>query len=103
VELLTDELRREFPGVDVCYVGLLPRHVGKCCVEKEYMQSEDLVTMHNSRKDFDRMVKEKIKDQVEYVEWFEMLGFDTEPGLREIKDLKIVCEDGVHLSRKWNR
>jgi hypothetical protein len=24
---LVDELRREFPGVDVTYVGLLPRHV----------------------------------------------------------------------------
>jgi hypothetical protein len=67
------------------------------------MQSEDIVTMHNSRKDFDRMVKEKLGDQVEYVEWYELLGFEAEPGLRDIQELKIVSEDGVHLNRKWNR
>jgi hypothetical protein len=101
VELLVEELRREFPGVDVSYIGLLPQHVEKCCLEKEHMQSEDVVTMHNSRRDFDRMVKEKLGDQVDYVEWYELLGFEAEPGLRDIKELKIVSLTYHLLITHW--
>jgi hypothetical protein len=67
----------------------------KCSAEKEHMQSEDVVTMHNNRKDFDRMVKEKLGDQEEYVEWYELLGLESEPGPRVIKELKIVKAGGM--------
>jgi hypothetical protein len=48
------------------------------------------------------MVRERIRKTTEIVEWYELLGMEKEPSIREIKEKKIVSGDWVHLD-KWNR
>jgi hypothetical protein len=59
--------------------------------------------MHGGRREFDKMVKERIGKLVDFVDWFEILGFEEEISVKEVRDRKIISEDGVHLERKWNR
>jgi hypothetical protein len=103
MEYMVDELRKEYQGSDILYVGLMPRHIERCCTEKSHMEGEDIVMLHGSRREFDRQVKNRIGEKVEIVEWFEALGLEVEPGLREIRDMQIVGSDGVHLEKGWNR
>jgi hypothetical protein len=103
MEYMVDELRKEYQGSDILYVGLMPRHIERCCTEKSHMEGEDIVMLHGSRREFDRQVKNRIGEKVEMVEWFEALGLEVEPGLREIREMQIVGSDGVHLEKGWNR
>jgi hypothetical protein len=48
------------------------------------------------------MVRERIRKTTEIVEWYELLGMEKEPSIREIREKKIVSSDGVHLEKKWN-
>jgi hypothetical protein len=88
---------------EIVYVGLLPRHVEKCCSDRSHMQEEDVVILHNGRKEFDQMVRERIGRTAEIVEWYELLGMEKEPSIREIREKKVVSNDGVHLEKKGNR
>jgi hypothetical protein len=85
------------------YVGLLPRYVERCCSDKTHMQEEDVVMLHNGRKEFDQMVQERTGKTTKIVEWYELLGMEKEPSIREAREKKIVSSDGVHLDKKWNR
>jgi hypothetical protein len=49
------------------------------------------------------MVREKIGKSTEIVEWYELLGLEKEPSIREIREKKIVSSDRVLLDKKWNR
>jgi hypothetical protein len=103
VQMMVEDLGREFPESEIVYVGLLPRHVEKCCSDRSHMQEEDVVILHNGRKEFDQMVRERIGKTTEIVEWYELLGMEKEPSIREIREKKIVSSDGVHMEKKWNR
>jgi hypothetical protein len=103
MEYMVDELRKDYQGSDILYVGLMPRHIERCCTEKSHMEGEDIVMLHGSRREFDRQVKNRLGEKVEIVEWFEALGLEMEPGLREIREMQIVGSDGVHLEKGWNR
>jgi hypothetical protein len=48
-------------------------------------------------------MKTRLGEEVEIVEWFEALGLEVEPGLREIREMQMVASDGVHLEKGWNR
>jgi hypothetical protein len=39
---------------------------------------------------------------VDVVEWFEILGFEDEISVKEVRERKMLGEDGVHLDRRWN-
>ncbi len=39
---------------------------------------------------------------VQVVEWFDLLSWDSEPGLDELVKKDVVCGDGVHLTSKAN-
>jgi hypothetical protein len=101
VQKMVEDLGREFPESEIVYVGLLPRHVEKCCNDRSHMQEEDVVILHNGRKEFDQMVRERIGKTTEIVEWYELLGMEKEPSIREIREKKVVSSDGVHLEKKW--
>ncbi len=36
------------------------------------------------------------------VEWYNLLGWEGEPGLEELLKKDVVCVDGVHLTNKAN-
>jgi hypothetical protein len=57
MEYMVDELRKEYQGSDILYVGLMPRHIERCCTEKSHMEGEDIVMLHGSRREFDRQMK----------------------------------------------
>jgi hypothetical protein len=67
------------------------------------MEGEDVVMLHGSRREFDRQVKLRLGEKVEFVEWYEALGMESEPSIRDMREMKIVATDGVHLERNWNR
>jgi hypothetical protein len=69
------------------------------------MEGEDVVMLHRSRKEFDRQVKLRLGEKVEIVEWYEALGLESEPSIRDMREMRIVAmaTDGVHLERNWNR
>jgi hypothetical protein len=56
--MLVEDLSKVFLESEILYLGLLPRHIEKCCGDKNHMQNEDIVIMHNSSKKFDQMVKD---------------------------------------------
>ncbi len=35
-------------------------------------------------------------------DWFDLLGWDSEPGVDELCAKDVVCSDGVHLTAKTN-
>jgi hypothetical protein len=39
---------------------------------------------------------------MQVVEWFDLLGWDSEPGLEELVRMDVVCGDDVHLTAKAN-
>jgi hypothetical protein len=103
VEDMVRGIREEYKSSEIVYMGLLPRHVEKCCEEKGHMQREDIVIMHGARREFDKMVRERIGRLVDFVEWFEILGFEQEISVKEVRERKMLGEDEVHLGRRWNR
>jgi hypothetical protein len=76
-------LRKEYQGSDILHVGLLPRHIEVCCNEKNHMEGEDVVMLHGSRREFDRQVKLRLDEKMEFVEWYVALGLDDDPGIRD--------------------
>jgi hypothetical protein len=90
-------------NTQVVYVGLFPRHIDLCCRENGHMRGEDVMMMHNERRDFDQAVRDKVGEEFECWTWHEVLGIQKEPTVKEIRERRIVGRDGVHLERVWNR
>jgi hypothetical protein len=90
VEDMVRGIREEYKSSEIVYLGLLPRHVEKCCEEKGHMQGEDIVIMHGARREFDKIVRERIGKLVDFTEWYEILGFEEEISVKEVRDRKML-------------
>jgi hypothetical protein len=86
VEDMVRGIREEYKSSEIVYIGLLPRHLERCCEEKGHMQGEDIVIMHGARREFDKMVRERIGKLVDFVEWYEILGFEDEISVKEVRE-----------------
>ncbi len=93
-----------FPWSEVSYVTMFPRHVEPCCVA--HMTCEDVWMMDSVRRDVDKDIIEMLMDNdegVSVIEWWDVLGFDRDMTVKETLGMKIVGQDGVHLTDRANK
>jgi hypothetical protein len=48
------------------------------------------------------IVEELEESGVQLLHWYDLLGWDREPGVDELVCKDVVCRDGVHLTAKAN-
>ena len=59
--------------------------------------------LNGYRKSVESDIVEELEDLgVQVIHWFDLLGWDSEPGLDELCAKDVVCSDGVHLTAKAN-
>jgi hypothetical protein len=92
------------PEAEVNYVTMFPRFVNVCC--NEHMNEEDVWVMDGIRRDVDRDIKEMLADMdegVSIVEWWDILGFANDLPVTEIRKMRLLDRDGVHLNTRANK
>jgi hypothetical protein len=102
---IVEDCRKAWPLADVYYIGTFPRFVTKCCNRKEHMSAEDPQVINMVRRELDKEIVSQLvdlKEEVRFIDWFELLGFNSEPTLKEIVDKKCMDDDRVHLSSESN-
>jgi hypothetical protein len=95
-----------FPETEVVYVTMFPRHVDRCCDRTEHMTDNDTVIMDNLRRDVDRDIVDTLRDmdkKIRILEWWDILGLDSDKTVGEVKRMRLVEGDGVHLTVRANR
>jgi hypothetical protein len=106
VEVMVELVRRigeGLPGVQLVYLTMSPRFISRCCREAGHMMKEDSLVINGFRKAVDCDIVEELEEMgVQVVEWFDLLGWESEPGLEELVKKDVVCGDGVHLTTKAN-
>ncbi len=83
---------------------MFPRFVKECC--DGHLSKNDVVVMNSIRKDVDRDVMETGREQdgsVNFLKWWEVLGFENDMTPEKTKRMGIVDKDGVHLTDLANR
>jgi hypothetical protein len=99
----TNEL---FPETEVIYVTMFPRHVEKCCGRMDHMTDNDTVITDNLRRDVDRDIVDTLRDadrRIRILEWWDILGLDSDKTVNDVKRMRLVEDDGVHLTSRANR
>jgi hypothetical protein len=73
---------------------MFPRHVEICCEKDGLMKLSDIV-----RRDVDRDVIEMMvnNDRERVVEWWDLLGLDKDKSVGEVRALRVIEGDGMHL------
>jgi hypothetical protein len=74
--------------------------------KSDHMTENDIVVMDNLRRDVDRDIVDTLKDMgknIRVLEWWDLLGLDNDKTVAEVKKMKVVESDGVHLSVRANR
>jgi hypothetical protein len=106
IDLVVELFRRVgdgLPGVQLVYLTMFPRFITRCCSETGHMTKEDSLVMNGYRKAVDCDIVEELEESgVQILDWFDLLGWDSEPGLDELLRKDVVCGDGVHLTTKAN-
>jgi hypothetical protein len=95
-----------FPEAVVTYVTMFPRHVERCCDRIGHMNEEDVLLADGIRRDIDRDIREMTLDMgkgVRVMDWWDLLGLEGDMTVREVKRLKVVGPDGVHLTDRANK
>jgi hypothetical protein len=95
-----------FPEATVMYVTMFPRHVERCCDRIGHMNEEDVLMADGIRRDIDRDIREMTLDMgkgVRVLDWWDLLGLEGDMTVREVKRLRIVGQDGVHLTTRANK
>ncbi len=95
-----------FPETEVVYVTMFPRRVERCCDKNDHMTENDIVVMDNLRRDVDRDIVDTLRDMgknIRVLEWWDLLGLDNDKTVADVKKMKLVENDGVHLSVRANR
>jgi hypothetical protein len=70
------------------------------------MTCEDVWMMDSVRRDVDKDIIELLMDNdegVSVIEWWDVLGFDSDMTVRETLGMRIVGPDGVHLTDRANK
>jgi hypothetical protein len=106
VKLVVEMVRKieeGLPGVQIYYLTMFPRFLDRCCRAENHMAKEDAMVINGFRKAVDSDVTEEQADMgIQVLEWFELLGWESEPRLEEMLRKDVVCRDGVHLTNKAN-
>jgi hypothetical protein len=95
-----------FPEATVIYATMFPRHVERCCDREGHMSEEDVLMADGIRRDIDRDIKEMTVDMgkgVRVLDWWDLLGLEGDMTAREVKRLRIIGQDGVHLTARANK
>lgn len=95
-----------WPGTEIEYLGLYPRHVERCCLDRTHMTDEDVLTMCSNRRELNKDITDEMTDAVEktrHIPWYVQLGYDEDMAAGEVKTKNIVQTDGIHLTPKANR
>jgi hypothetical protein len=95
-----------FPETEVAYVTMFPRHVERCCDRNDHMTENDTVVMDNLRRDVDRDIVDTLRDlgkNIRVLDWWDLLGLDQDKTVADVKRMKLVENDGVHLAVRANR
>ncbi len=92
-----------FPEALVVYVTTFPRHVEKCCDKPGHMTESDVWTTDSVRREVDRDVKEVVMEggrNVRILEWWDLLGLESDTTVTNIRRMGIIDTDGVHLTAR---
>jgi hypothetical protein len=103
---LVREAHELFPESLIVYVTMFPRHVEKCCEKEGHMKTADIIGLDSVRRDVDRDVIEMLQDwdkDVKVVQWWDLLGLDKDKNVNEVRVLRVIEGDGVHLTSRTNR
>jgi hypothetical protein len=103
---LVRESQELFPESVIVYVTMFPRHVEMCCEKDGHMRTADVVGLDSVRRDVDRDVVELLQDlnkDIKVVHWWELLGLDKDKTVNEVRMLRVIEGDGVHLTARANR
>ena len=103
VELLVEQVAEILPLTQIWYLGPAPRHVVKCCEDRGHMQAEDVWVIEGQRRELDMEIERRITNRCEIVKWYEAKGLEKEPEVEDIRRMRVVSEDGVHLTEDWCR
>jgi hypothetical protein len=95
-----------FPESVIVYLTMFPRHVERCCEKDGHMKTSDTVGLDSVRRDVDRDVTEMLHDwdkDVKVLQWWDLLGLDKDKNVNEVRALRVLEGDGVHLTARANR
>jgi hypothetical protein len=95
-----------WPGAEIIYIGLYPRHVERCCNNRTHMTLEDTITMGSNRRDLDNDIVDELTGGVggfRYYPWYMQLSMDQDMTVTQINARRIMDSDGVHLNPNSNR
>ncbi len=95
-----------FPESMMVYGTMFPRHVEKFCEKEGHMKTSDIIGLDSVRRDVDRDVIEMLHDwdkDVKVVQWWDLLGLDKDKNVNEVRALRVIEGDGVHLTSRANR
>jgi hypothetical protein len=95
-----------FPESVIVYMTMFPRHVERCCEKDGHMRTSDIIGLDSVRRDVDRDVIEMFHDleqDVKVVQWWDLLGLDQDKTVGEVRALRVIEGDGVHLTARANR
>jgi hypothetical protein len=70
------------------------------------MSEEDVLMADGIRRDIDRDIRELVVDmgqRVSVLDWWDMLGLDGDMTAKEVKRLRVIGQDGVHLTARANK
>jgi hypothetical protein len=89
------------PGIQLVYITMFPRHITRSCKEAGHMTREDSLVPNGYRKSVESDIGEELKESgVQVLHRYDLLGWDSEPGVEELVWKDVVCSDGVHLTAK---
>jgi hypothetical protein len=103
---LVRESQELFPESMVVYATMFPRHVEVCCEKDGHMRTADIIGLDSVRRDVDRDVVELLCDlnkDIKVVHWWDLLGLDKDKTVSEVRLLRVIESDGVHLTARANR
>jgi hypothetical protein len=103
---LVRESQELFPESMIVYVTMFPRHVEMCCEKDGHMRTADIIGLDSVRRDMDRDVVELLQDlnkDIKVVHWWDLLGLDKDKTVNEVRMLRVIEGDGVHLTSRANR
>jgi hypothetical protein len=103
---LVREAQELFPESVIVYLTMFPRHVERCCEKDRHMLTADIVGLDSVRRDVDRDVMEMLQDldkDIKVLQWWDLLGLDRDQNVTEVRALRVLEGDGVHLTERANR
>jgi hypothetical protein len=77
-----------------------------CCEKDGHMRTADIIGLDSVRRDVDRDVVELLCDlnkDIKVVHWWDILGLDKDKTVSEVRMLRVIESDGVHLTARANR